>query len=324
MNGILLPLADLSLRRKVALALTLVFLASLSVLLLVFVPFLAQQRQRMLDQDRRLLATLRRSYERELIYDLLSRDRESLAAHLVDLASQEDLVWVRVESGDLDLGASADPSVVSRLLGPEADPFVGRPGVVMLVDREGEADTGVHRGDVGGVGESVVGILSGSQTNVRLLAPGTDSVDRHVVPHVGVVTPRPRRRGVGPLAQCLGGLPQQFGAHGSLLTSHCRPRSARMASWNATPAPAMAQAAIPADTSSPAAERWSRRAWRARALSFAVMAVTTTHIRSRGSSSRAHPRSASPRRTGPRSSGRSIHMPGRACRGSHPRAASGA
>ncbi len=140
MNGILLPLADLSLRRKVALALTLVFLASLSVLLLVFVPFLAQQRQRMLDQDRRLLATLRRSYERELIYDLLSRDRESLAAHLVDLASQEDLVWVRVESGDLDLGASADPSVVSRLLGPEADPFVGRPGVVMLVDREGEAD----------------------------------------------------------------------------------------------------------------------------------------------------------------------------------------
>ena len=102
-------------------ALTLVFLASLSVLLLVFVPFLAQQRQRMLDQDRRLLATLRRSYERELIYDLLSRDRESLAAHLVDLASQEDLVWVRVESGDLDLGASADPSVVSRLLGPEAE-----------------------------------------------------------------------------------------------------------------------------------------------------------------------------------------------------------
>ena len=91
----LAPLADLSLRRKVALALTLVFLGSVGVLLLVFVPFLAEQRQRLLDQDRRLLATLRRSYEREFIYDLLSRDRESLAVHLADLASQEGLVWVR-------------------------------------------------------------------------------------------------------------------------------------------------------------------------------------------------------------------------------------
>ncbi len=136
----LAPLADLSLRRKVALALTLVFLGSVGVLLLVFVPFLAEQRQRLLDQDRRLLATLRRSYEREFIYDLLSRDRESLAVHLADLASQEGLVWVRVESGDLDLGATADRGVVTRLVGDDAAPFVGRPGVVLLVDREGEAD----------------------------------------------------------------------------------------------------------------------------------------------------------------------------------------
>ena len=55
-------LADLSLRGKVALGLTLVFLGSVGVLLLVLVPFLAEQRQRMLEQDRRLLSVLRRSY----------------------------------------------------------------------------------------------------------------------------------------------------------------------------------------------------------------------------------------------------------------------
>ncbi len=140
MKPLLRSLADLSLRGKVALALTIVFLGSVLVMLLVLVPFLAEQRQRLLEQDRRLLSTLRRSYERDFIYDLLSRNRESLAVHLADLALQEGLVWVRVESGDLDLGASGDRGVVSRLVGPDADPFLGRPGVVLLVDREGEAD----------------------------------------------------------------------------------------------------------------------------------------------------------------------------------------
>jgi signal transduction histidine kinase len=137
---LLRSLADLSLRGKVASALTIVFLGSVGVMLLVLVPLLAEQRQRILDQDRRLLSTLRRNYERDFIYDLLSRNRESLAVHLADLASQEGLVWVRVESGDLDLGASGDSGVVTRLVGPDADPFVGRPGVVLLVDRDGEAD----------------------------------------------------------------------------------------------------------------------------------------------------------------------------------------
>jgi len=137
---LLRSLADLSLRAKVALALMIVFLGSVGVMLLVLMPFLADQRQRILDQDRRLLSTLRRNYEREFIYDLLSRNRESLAIHLADLASQEGLVWVRVESGDLDLAASGDRGVVTRLVGPDANPFVGRPGVVLLVDRDGEAD----------------------------------------------------------------------------------------------------------------------------------------------------------------------------------------
>jgi len=137
---LLRSLADLSLRGKVALALTIVFLGSVGVMLLVLVPFLAEQRQRMIEQDRRLLSTLRRNHERDFIYDLLSRNRESLAVHLADLASEEGLLWVRVESSDLDLGASSDSAVVARLLGPEAAPFAGRPGVVLLVDREGEAD----------------------------------------------------------------------------------------------------------------------------------------------------------------------------------------
>ena len=140
MTRLLRSLADLSLRGKVALALTIVVLGSVGVMRLVLVPFLAEQRQRLLDQDRRLLSTLRRNHEREFIYDLLSRNRESLAVHLADLASQEGLVWARVESGDLDLGASGDSGVVTRLVGPDADPFVGRPGVVLLVDRDGEAD----------------------------------------------------------------------------------------------------------------------------------------------------------------------------------------
>jgi two-component system nitrogen regulation sensor histidine kinase NtrY len=140
MKGLLRSLRDLSLRRKVTLTLAAVFVSSVTVLLLVLVPVLAEQRQRLLEQDRRLLSTLRRNYERDFVYDLLSRNRESLAVHLADLASQEGIVWARVEAGDLDLGASGDHAVILRLLGPDAEPFVGRPGVALLVDRDGEAD----------------------------------------------------------------------------------------------------------------------------------------------------------------------------------------
>ena len=76
---------------------------------------LGEQRQRLLDQDQRLLSTLRRNYEREFIYDLLSRNRESLAVHLADLAGQEGILWARVEAGGLDLGATADPATIRRL-----------------------------------------------------------------------------------------------------------------------------------------------------------------------------------------------------------------
>jgi two-component system, NtrC family, nitrogen regulation sensor histidine kinase NtrY len=133
-------MSALSLRGKVALALVVVFLASLGVLVLVVAPVLDAQRQRLLEEDRRFLSTLRRNYEREFVYDLLSRNRESLAVHLADLASQEGVLWVRIQAGGLDLGASADRGVVVGLVGPDAEPFVGHEGVVLLVDRDGEAD----------------------------------------------------------------------------------------------------------------------------------------------------------------------------------------
>lgn len=140
MRGLARSLRDLSLRGKVTLALATVFLFSVAALLLALTPVLREQRQRLIDQDERLLSTLRRNYERDFIYDLLSRNRESLAVHLADLADQEGILWTRVEATDLDLGATANPDVIRRLLGDEAEPFLGRPGVALLVDREGEAD----------------------------------------------------------------------------------------------------------------------------------------------------------------------------------------
>jgi PAS domain S-box-containing protein len=139
---LLRSLRDLSLRGKVALTLAVVFLFSVGALLLVLVPVLAGQRQRLLDQDKRLLSTLRRNYERDFIYDLLSRNRESLALHLAELAGQEGIgiVWTQVEAADLDLGATADPGVIRRLVGADAEPHLGTEGVVLLVDRDGEAD----------------------------------------------------------------------------------------------------------------------------------------------------------------------------------------
>ena len=131
---------DLSLRGKVTLTLAVVFTGSVLVLLLALVPILGDQRQRLIEQDRRLLTTLRRNAERELIYDLLSENRESLAVHLGALAGQEGIVWARIEADGLDLGATADRGAIRRLLGEAARPFLGEPVLVLIVDREGRAD----------------------------------------------------------------------------------------------------------------------------------------------------------------------------------------
>jgi PAS domain S-box-containing protein len=131
---------DLSLRGKVTLVLAVVFVGSVSALVGLLVPVLAEQRQRLLEQDKHLLSTLRRNYEREFIYDQLFKNPQSLAVHLADLAAQEGILWTRFEAGSLDLAATADPATILRILGEDARPHLGQRGVVLLVDRDGEAD----------------------------------------------------------------------------------------------------------------------------------------------------------------------------------------
>ncbi|MGD8897232.1 MAG: ATP-binding protein [Acidobacteriota bacterium] len=150
MSRLVKAIRDLSLRGKVTLTLAAVFTGSVAVLLLALIPILGEQRQRLVEQDRRFLTTLRRNYERDFIYDLLSENRESLAVHLRDLAGQEGVVWTRIEADELDLGATASTSAIRRLLGEEAGPYLGEPGVVLIVDDEGRAEL------VGGGGRSLL------------------------------------------------------------------------------------------------------------------------------------------------------------------------
>ncbi len=140
MSRLVKAIRDLSLRGKVTLTLTAVFTGSAAMLLLALVPILGEQRQRLVEQDRRLLTTLRRNYERDFIYDLLSENRESLSVHLADLAGQEGIVWTRIEADGLDLGATANTTAIRRLLGEEAQPFLDEPGVVLIVDGQGQAE----------------------------------------------------------------------------------------------------------------------------------------------------------------------------------------
>ena len=140
MSRLVEAIRDLSLRGKVTLTLAAVFTGSAAVLLLALVPILGEQRQRLVEQDRRLLTTLRRNHERDFIYDLLSENRESLVVHLQDLAGQEGVVWTRIEADGLDLGATASTTAIRRLLGEEAQPLLDEPGVVLFVDGQGRAE----------------------------------------------------------------------------------------------------------------------------------------------------------------------------------------
>lgn len=131
---------DLSLRGKVTLTLAAVFTGSAVALLLALVPILGEQRQRLVEQDRRLLTTLRRNHERNFIYDLVSENRESLVVHLQDLAGQEGVVWTRIETDGLDLGATASVPAIQRLVGEEAEALLDEPGLVLVVDGQGHAE----------------------------------------------------------------------------------------------------------------------------------------------------------------------------------------
>ncbi|HET7293610.1 MAG TPA: ATP-binding protein [Vicinamibacteria bacterium] len=128
---------DLSLNAKVTWTLVAAFASIVSVFLVVLVPFLREHRARLLEKDKRLLSTLRETYQRDLIYDLLSENEESLAAHLGDLAGQPGLLWARLEAGDADLAATGDRRVIGGLLGAEAEPYDDEPGLVLLVRADG-------------------------------------------------------------------------------------------------------------------------------------------------------------------------------------------
>jgi two-component system nitrogen regulation sensor histidine kinase NtrY len=133
----------LSLKGKVTLTLTLVFAAIVSVFLLVLIPLLRQQRARLLDQDRRLLATLRDNHQRQFIYDLLSRNEQSLAVDIAELARQSGILWVRIEGEALDLSATANRPVIRRALADEARVLDERPDealVLVVRGSNGRAD----------------------------------------------------------------------------------------------------------------------------------------------------------------------------------------
>ena len=126
------PLRDLTLNWKVGLTLTAAFAAVALLFLLVLIPFQREQRQRILDRDQRLLSILREKYQRDLIYDVLSENAESLAVDLADLAAQPGIVWVRLHDQDVTLAATADRALMARLLDPAVIEGLGTSPVLLL------------------------------------------------------------------------------------------------------------------------------------------------------------------------------------------------
>lgn len=144
MRHLLRRLRDLSLRAKVTLTLMAAFAATALVFLLVLLPLQREQGRRLLEQDKRLVSTLRDKYQRDFIYDILSENEQSLEVDLADLARQPGIVWVRLEAGPRRVSASADPAVLRRLLGaglPSAGaPPDAAPDAPALLVRDGQGE----------------------------------------------------------------------------------------------------------------------------------------------------------------------------------------
>jgi nitrogen fixation/metabolism regulation signal transduction histidine kinase len=117
---------------KVGLTLALAFAAIAVLFLLVLIPIQRDQRQRLLDRDERLLQTLREKYERDLIYDVLSENEESLAVDLAALAAQPGVLWARLAERDLRLAATADRGLMGRILPAPALDALGEQPVLLL------------------------------------------------------------------------------------------------------------------------------------------------------------------------------------------------
>src|SRR6185436_5794933 len=128
--------AQLGLKGKVGATLAAAFAALIGTFLLLLLPLERQQRRRLEERDHRLLSTLKEKYQRDLIYDILSENEESLAANLSDLALQPGIVWVRLEAPGRVWDVTGDRGLMGRLLGSEAP--APPEGVLLIRDGQGE------------------------------------------------------------------------------------------------------------------------------------------------------------------------------------------
>ncbi|MGH9888938.1 MAG: HAMP domain-containing protein, partial [bacterium] len=115
----------MSLRWKIALTLAAVLFGVLSIFLAVLIPLERQQHRTLVDRYQRLLTTLRERYERDVIYDILGENDDSLALTLSSLAREPEILWARVEHDGSTMLLTADPDVAASLLGSDAPSLNG-------------------------------------------------------------------------------------------------------------------------------------------------------------------------------------------------------
>ena len=127
-------LRDLSLNGKVTLTLALVFLATVALFLAILVPLEKDQHARSLEQNKRLLSTLRDKYQRDFIYDIVGENEESTVIDLADMARQPGILWVRIDADPIRLEATADRGAMEELLGEQApsEAALGEPAVLVV------------------------------------------------------------------------------------------------------------------------------------------------------------------------------------------------
>jgi nitrogen-specific signal transduction histidine kinase/HAMP domain-containing protein len=130
----------LGLRGRVALTLAAGFAVVTALFLLVLLPLQRDQRARLLEQDVRLLATIKDKHQRDLIHDLLSENPDALSIDMADLVRQPRMLWARVDAGELSVSATADKSVMEALLGRDAVPASLPSDAVLLLWGDGRTD----------------------------------------------------------------------------------------------------------------------------------------------------------------------------------------
>jgi PAS domain S-box-containing protein len=129
-------LRDLSLKGKVTLTLALAFLATVALVLAVLLPLEKEQHVRSLEQNKRLLSTLRDKYQRDFIHDIVSENEESTVIDLADMARQQGILWVRLDADPIRLEATADRRAMELLMDGELPDGAGAGEPIVLVVRK--------------------------------------------------------------------------------------------------------------------------------------------------------------------------------------------